>query len=334
MIRALVLISALCAAGIAEAKAPESSLRPQARPGSVHTQVAVIPATPQTGLKRSLRPRSRPVVNAIAVAVAQAQAARPAATQRPVARPRDLTTRGVVQSDPQTEARDERGHLTGQAAGATEVAAGQSAAQKERGGLFKSLRPLLRPRAVGQKAIARQNALARGSVCGDPAIQGTEVGAVRGTLNGCGVIKAVKVHEVSGIALSQHAVIDCVTAKALKSWINNGMKPAVGSYGGGVSKIRVVAHYACRTRNNLPGAKISEHGRGRAIDIAGFTMRDGSEISLLKDWSTAKKGRILRSMHKSACGPFGTVLGPESNRFHRDHFHFDTARYRSGSYCR
>jgi hypothetical protein len=39
-------------------------------------------------------------------------------------------------------------------------------------------------------------------------------------------------------------------------------------------------------------------------------------------------------MHKAACGPFGTVLGPNSNRFHQDHFHFDTARYRSGSYCR
>jgi len=25
---------------------------------------------------------------------------------------------------------------------------------------------------------------------------------------------------------------------------------------------------------------------------------------------------------------------PNANRFHRDHFHFDTARYRSGSYCR
>jgi len=30
----------------------------------------------------------------------------------------------------------------------------------------------------------------------------------------------------------------------------------------------------------------------------------------------------------------GTVLGPEANRFHRDHFHFDTAEYRSGPYCR
>ena len=32
--------------------------------------------------------------------------------------------------------------------------------------------------------------------------------------------------------------------------------------------------------------------------------------------------------------PFGTVLGPNSDRFHRDHFHFDMASYSSGAYCR
>ena len=33
-------------------------------------------------------------------------------------------------------------------------------------------------------------------------------------------------------------------------------------------------------------------------------------------------------------GGFGTVLGPESDQFHQDHFHFDTARHRGGPYCR
>ena len=42
----------------------------------------------------------------------------------------------------------------------------------------------------------------------------------------------------------------------------------------------------------------------------------------------------MRKMHRTACGPFGTVLGPDSDRFHRDHFHFDTAKYRSGPFCR
>jgi hypothetical protein len=87
-------------------------------------------------------------------------------------------------------------------------------------------------------------------------------------------------------------------------------------------------------RNNQPGAKVSEHGSGRAIDIAGIGLNDESEMSVLTDWNSGAKGRALRQMHRAACGPFGTVLGPEADRFHRDHFHFDTARYRSGSYCR
>ncbi len=112
------------------------------------------------------------------------------------------------------------------------------------------------------------------------------------------------------------------------------MRPAVKRRGGGVVSIRVAAHYACRTRNSQPGAKISEHGRGRAIDIAAFTLRNGSTISVLDGWGKRRDGKVLRRMHKAACGPFGTVLGPDANRFHRDHFHFDTARYRSGSYCK
>jgi hypothetical protein len=197
-----------------------------------------------------------------------------------------------------------------------------------------SLRPLTRPHAIVEKAMVQRRQRARGAVCNDPDIQGEIVGLVSGRISGCGVQDAVRVRSVSGIGLSQQAVMDCKTAQALKKWINRGMKPAVGDHGGGVQQIRVAAHYACRTRNNQSGARISEHGKGRAIDISGFRMRDGSEMTLLKNWDHRHTGAILRKMHQRACGIFGTVLGPESNRFHRDHFHFDTAGYRSGSFCR
>ena len=104
--------------------------------------------------------------------------------------------------------------------------------------------------------------------------------------------------------------------------------------GGGLKELRVAAHYACRTRNNRKGGKISEHGKGRAIDISGFELADGRTITVLKGWRARRSSKAMRRMHQGACGPFGTVLGPESDRFHQDHFHFDTARYRSGSYCR
>jgi hypothetical protein len=174
----------------------------------------------------------------------------------------------------------------------------------------------------------------RGSVCGDPAIAGTPVGRVPGRIAGCGVADAVRVHAVGGITLSQPAVMECGTARTLRRWIDSGLRPAVGGHGGGVAELKVAAHYACRTRNSQPGAKISEHGKGRAIDIAAFRLRDGGAISVESHWNSGREGRILRRLHRSACGPFGTVLGPESDRWHRDHFHFDTARNGGGAYCR
>ncbi|HEY5832222.1 MAG TPA: extensin family protein [Hyphomicrobiaceae bacterium] len=51
---------------------------------------------------------------------------------------------------------------------------------------------------------------------------------------------------------------------------------------------------------------------------------------------TAKKNAeaaFLRRLHKGACSVFGTVLGPEANDLHRDHFHFDLASRRRSALC-
>lgn len=200
--------------------------------------------------------------------------------------------------------------------------------------LILSLRPVARPKAVVKQGERRQAALAKGAICGDPAIQGEAVGAVPSKTRGCGIDSAVRVRSVSGVKLSQASLMDCGTAKALKTWVDKGMKPAVNGKGGGVAKINVMGHYTCRTRNNQKGAKISEHGKGRAIDIGGFTLADGTQFTVLKHWRSKTFGKVLQQMHFKACGPFGTVLGPKANKYHQDHFHFDTARYRSGSYCK
>ena len=128
--------------------------------------------------------------------------------------------------------------------------------------------------------------------------------------------------------------MDCGTAKALKKWVETGVKPAFGRHAGGVSSLKVAAHYVCRTRNHKKGARISEHGKGRAIDISGFIMKNGSEYSVLRDYGKGKGGKAIRAAHKAACGPFGTTLGPGSDGYHEDHLHFDTARYSGGPYCK
>lgn len=176
--------------------------------------------------------------------------------------------------------------------------------------------------------LASDNAL-----CGNSQIQGEIVGAVPGN-GACGIPDAVRVRSVGGIALSQPSLMNCRTAQTLNSWVARDVIPVIGKRGGGVNSLRVVAHYACRTRNSQSGARLSEHAKGNAIDIAGFGLKNGDEITVLTDWGKGRDGRTLRKLHKSACGPFGTVLGPKSDRHHKDHFHLDTASYRGGPYCK
>jgi len=215
-------------------------------------------------------------------------------------------------------------------------------------GLSNSLRPLPRPRNMG-RIVARAKTAPemitparvgrevrgprRGSVCGDRAIRGQAIAPVRGR-GACGIRNPVRVMAVDGVALTTPATIDCTTAKALKRWVHSGAKPAVGRMGGGIKSLRIVASYACRTRNSQSGAKISEHAYGHAVDIAAINLKNGTSLTVLNGWRDRRQGPVLRRMHRAACGPFGTVLGPDANRYHRDHFHFDTARYRNGPYCR
>lgn len=210
----------------------------------------------------------------------------------------------------------------------------RSAQENKRGGFLKSLRPVFRSPKASRKIRQQQAVLAAGAVCGDVSIQGEAIGAVPGRISGCGVENAVRISSVSGVRLSTKSTMDCGTARALKTWVDGSAKPALSRKGGGLREIKVAAHYACRRRNNAKTGKISEHGKGRAIDISGFRLANGKEITVLKGWNAASSRKALRRMHADACGPFGTVLGPKANKFHLDHFHFDTARYRSGSYCR
>lgn len=199
--------------------------------------------------------------------------------------------------------------------------------------LDQSLVPFVRPDTIAEQALFKRRRLRRGAVCGDVDIQGKVIGGVVATMPGCGAKDAVQVTSVAGVRLSQPSVMTCETAEALKRWVSKDVETAFGRRNKVVS-LRVAAHYACRTRNNRPGGRISEHGRGKAIDISGFKLEDGTLVTVLEGWTDRKTRKPMARIWKAACGPFGTVLGPESDRYHRDHFHLDVARHRGGAYCR
>lgn len=266
-----------------------------------------------------------------------AQANAPKSSLRPVAR-EDVFPPALPSLAPETSLRPkqrpravERRARQGGAAGVGAAATTTKPANSARSAVTpaRDAEPIVSARRKGSKEAGI------GKVCKDRKLKGAKVGHVPAKLSGCGIRKdAIKLYSVAGVTLSQPAVMECDTANALKKWVEGGMENSVGRYGGGVVELKVAAGYSCRTRNSRPGAKISEHGKGRAIDISGFKLKNGDTITVLNDWGKGKKGRILKKIHAKACGPFGTVLGPKSDRHHQDHFHFDVAKHRGGPYCR
>jgi len=280
------------------AEPPRVSPRPLLRP----QPFAQLPAQ-----AASLVPTARPAAAVAAVQVALAEAtlsAAPAVSPRPGSRP--ALPRPAALVPPAAVA------STASAAPVTSPAA--------------------KPRGLAALFAPRTPRTRQGTVCNDPEIEGTEIATIRASVAGCGLSGGVSVTAVAGVRLSTPAQIDCTTAKALKTWVEDGVIPAIGRRGGGLAELEVVASYTCRPRNNVPGAKVSEHGAGRAVDVAGFKLADGSTLTVARDWT--RESTLMRAIHAAACGPFGTVLGPRADANHRDHFHVDTARYRSGSYCR
>lgn len=287
------------------------------------SMVAITNATAQAPTK-SLRPVVREHVYPVAL-----PSFAPTRSLRPVLRPRQV-------SRIQTSTNDKK--LVATAAVATPVAKPKTPKAVQ---TTSNRAVMMSPRDAAEAGLSRaQNTSAKTKnglqqLCKNRKLIGKEVAPVPGKLSGCGIRKgAVKLYEVNGIKLSTPAVMTCDTAQALNEWVDVGLDKAVKRYGGGVEELKVAAGYACRTRNSRPGARISEHGKGNAIDISAFTLENGDTISVLNDWGKGRKGRILKKMHRNACGTFGTVLGPNADRHHRDHFHFDVAHHRSGSYCR
>jgi hypothetical protein len=49
--------------------------------------------------------------------------------------------------------------------------------------------------------------------------------------------------------------------------------------------------------------------------------------------ATTSESVFLKRLHREACGVFGTVLGPEANEAHRDHFHLDAKERKRHAVC-
>jgi len=157
----------------------------------------------------------------------------------------------------------------------------------------------------------------------------------------CGAVRPLEVLATAGgaIALKPRAVLRCPMVPALDNWSRNVVQPAAYRiFGEPVVSFKVISSYSCRPRNNKRGAKLSEHGYANAIDIASFRLASGRAVTVKSGWKSGGRDQdFLRLIHKRACDSFTTVLGPNADRHHADHFHLDLARHgKRGTYhyCR
>jgi hypothetical protein len=139
-------------------------------------------------------------------------------------------------------------------------------------------------------------------------------------------------------AVKPEATLACPMVPALNRWMNEVVQPAAMEwFGQPVAELRTMGSYACRSRNNRSGAKLSEHAFANAIDIGGFKLADGTVVKVKGGWKgdLASQG-FLKTAHQGACRYFKTILGPGSDSFHHDHFHLDLAQHgrRKSVVCR
>jgi hypothetical protein len=152
----------------------------------------------------------------------------------------------------------------------------------------------------------------------------------------CGLTQPFKVIALQegAVSLNSSAVLDCPMIAALNDWLADVVQPtAMARFGQPVAQINSMGSYSCRAMNNQFGARISEHAFGNAIDIGGFRLADGREISIVRDWTRGddQARAFLLDIHAGACGHFTTVLGPGSNAFHYNHIHVDLAMHGNSS---
>ena len=150
---------------------------------------------------------------------------------------------------------------------------------------------------------------------------------------GCTAFGSVQLLEI-GTPVTNLGAMTCPLARQFARWTREAVQPAARQWlGARVVRIETMGTYACRPVNNRAGARLSEHGRANAVDVAAFVIQGGRRITVLDGWAgdDQRTRSFLRAVQTAGCRRFQVGLGPDANALHRDHLHFDMG---PGPYCR
>jgi hypothetical protein len=133
-------------------------------------------------------------------------------------------------------------------------------------------------------------------------------------------LEAIVLKNGSRVAVSPPATLRCGMAEEIAHWVRDDLAAAVRDLGSSLRAVDNYASFDCRGRNNIPGARLSEHGLANALDIRALRLGNGELVKLTDPY--VERG-FREDVKRSACGRFSTVLGPGSDGFHEDHVHVD-----------
>ena len=149
---------------------------------------------------------------------------------------------------------------------------------------------------------------------------------------GCSTINSIKLLGV-GVPVTNVTAIQCPLARSFALWAQGPLQAAArDELGARVVRIETMGAYSCRNIIGGRSTGLSEHATANALDVSAFILSDGRRVSVLSGWHGADDERgFLRTIRAAACKQFQTVLSPDYNAPHANHFHFDMGR---GPYCR
>ena len=160
----------------------------------------------------------------------------------------------------------------------------------------------------------------------------------RYTGQGCTNLNTVQLNALSAdngtVAVANLGPVTCGVTDVFAGWARYGVDRAARQIlGSPLRSIETFGSYSCR---NVAGTgKRSAHATADAIDVSAFVLENGQRIVVKEDWNggTGAERQFLRVVHDSACKRFDTILGPEYNSAHQDHFHLEGV-IGGKSYCR
>jgi hypothetical protein len=141
-------------------------------------------------------------------------------------------------------------------------------------------------------------------------------------------LEAVVLSDSSRVEISPPAVLRCAMAEAIADWVRDDLTQLTAfNLGSRLRSVRNFASYHCRSRNNIIGAMMSEHGKGNALDVRSISLVNGQTVDPT-DVHVSQEFR--ESWKRSVCARFSTVLGPGSDGYHENHIHVDLMERRAG----